>query len=134
MSFMRLAFWLALLILLLPTDAAQQARLSNFATAAMERFTSFCDRNGRTCSTGGDLWSTFLRKAEFGVRLVGDLLGAGGRQVAAPDARSDAAPGVPPNAPPPAGQRTGRADPRGPLAPSDVYRPPWRGSARPGGG
>ena len=135
MSFMRLAFWLALLVLLLPTDVQQQARLSSFANAAMQRFTSFCDRNGRTCTAGGDLWSTFLRKAEFGVRLVGDLLGAGGRQVPAPDMRSDAAPGRAPNmAPPPPDQRTGRPEPRGPLTPSDVYRPPWRGPARPGGG
>jgi hypothetical protein len=125
MSFMRLAFWLALLVLLLPTDAQQQARLSNFANTAMERFTSFCDRNGRTCTAGGDLWSTFLRKAEFGVRLVGDLLGAGGRQAPAPDTRSDAPPNM---APAPPDQRTGRADPRG----TDLYRPPWRG--RPGGG
>jgi hypothetical protein len=132
MSFMRLAFWLALLVLLLPTDAQQQARLSNFANAAMERFTTFCDRNGRTCTAGGDLWSTFLRKAEFGVRLVGDLLGAGGRQ--APDARPDAAPEMPPYAAPPPSQRTGRADPRGTLPPSDLYRPPWRAPARPGGG
>jgi hypothetical protein len=133
MSFMRLAFWLALLVLLLPTDAAQQARLSTFANAAMERFTTFCDRNGRTCSSGGDLWSTFLRKAEFGVRLIGDLLGAGGRQTPASDARSDAAPGMPPNMAPPPDHRTGRADPRGPLPPSDLYRPPWRGPARPSG-
>jgi len=134
MSFMRLAFWLALLVLLLPTDAAQQARLSTFANAAMERFTTFCDRNGRTCASGGDLWSTFLRKAEFGVRLIGDLLGAGGRQTPPSDGRSGAAPGMAPGmAHPPVDQRTGRADPRGPLTPSDVYRPPWRGPARPGG-
>ena len=135
MSFMRLAFWLALLVLLLPTDAQQQARLSNVANSAMGRFTSFCDRNGKTCTAGGDLWSTFLRKAEFGVRLVGDLLGAGGRQAPAPDVRSDVAPGMPPNmAPPPQDRRTGRADRRGTLTPSDLYRPPWRGPAPPGGG
>jgi hypothetical protein len=121
---MRLAFWLALLILLLPTDAAQQARLSNFANAARERFTSFCDRNDRTCSAGGDFWSTFLRKAEFGIRLVGDLLSAGGRRAPAPE-------WAPNTAPPPPDQRTGR-DPRG--TPSEAYRPPWRGYGRPGGG
>jgi Family of unknown function (DUF5330) len=129
MSFLKLAFWLALLVLLLPTDAYQQARLTTFANTAMERVSSFCDRNGKTCAAGGDLWATFLRKAEFGVRLVGDLLGAGGRQ--APVSRPD----MPPNAaPPPPDPRTGRADPRGTLAPSDLYHPPWRGPSRSGGG
>jgi hypothetical protein len=129
MSFLRLAFWLALLVLLLPTDAYQQARLTNFANTAVERFSTFCDRNGRTCAAGDGLWATFLKKAEFGVRLVGDLLGAGGRQV--PVSR----PELPPNAPPPPpDHRSGRADPRGTLPPSDANHPAWRGPSRSGGG
>jgi hypothetical protein len=135
MSLLRLAFWLGLLVLLLPTDAQQQARLSGFANSAMERLTGFCDRNGRTCAAGNDLWSTFLRKAEFGVRLVGDLLGAGGRQPPPPGTAPGPAPGIPPGmAPPPPDRRSGRADPRGTLTPSDLYQPPWRGPVRPGGG
>jgi hypothetical protein len=121
MSILRLAFWLALIVLLLPTDAQQQARLSAFANTAMERVGTFCDRNGKTCSVGAEVWATFLRKAEFGVRLVGDLLGAGGRQV--PDA-----------APPAPEKRVGRSDPRTTVQPppGDVYQPPWRPPARPG--
>ncbi len=122
MSFLKLAFWIGLLVLLLPTDAQQQARLLAFANAAMGRVSTFCDRNGRTCTAGGELWATFLRKAEFGVRLVGDLLGAGGRQAPAPDM-----------APLPPDKRTGRPDPRSTLTPSDLYHPPWRGPARHGG-
>ena len=124
MSLLRLAFWLALIVLLLPTDAQKQARLSSFATTALERVTTFCDRNGRTCAIGGEFWATFLKKAEFGVRLVGDLLGAGGRQV--PEPRP------PPF--PPREKRSGKADPRGTLSPSDLYHPPWRGPPRYGGG
>jgi hypothetical protein len=121
MSLLRLVFWLALAVLLLPTDAEQQARFSNFARTAMDRAATFCDRNSRTCAAGGEVWATFLRKAEFGVRLVGDLLGAGGRRA--------------PNEPPPApDRRTGKADPRGTLLPSDLYHPPWRGPARRSGG
>jgi hypothetical protein len=119
MSILRLAFWLALIVLLLPTDAAQQARFSNFANTAMERVATFCDRNGKTCAVGAEVWATFLRKAEFGVRLVGDLLGAGGRQ--APDA-----------AHPAPEKRAGRSDPRvAPPSPADLYQPPWRPPARP---
>jgi hypothetical protein len=135
MSLLRLAFWLALIVLLLPTDAQQQARLSNSATTAMERVTTFCDRNSRTCSVGGELWATFLKKAEFGLRLVGDLLGAGGRQV--PEPRRPL---------PPRERRSGKGEPRGtlpppdlyhppaPYYPSDLYQPPWRGPPRYGGG
>jgi hypothetical protein len=121
MSLLRLAFWLALIVMLLPTDPQQQARLSNVATTAMGRATTFCDRNGRTCAMGGEIWATFLKKAEFGVRLVGDLLGAGGRQ--APEPR-----------PPPRERRSGKTDPHGTLPPTDLYHPPWRGPLRYGGG
>jgi hypothetical protein len=130
MSLLRLAFWLGLLVLLLPTDAQQQARFSQFAGNAMERVTTFCDRNGRTCAAGSEVWATFLRKAEFGVRLVGDLLGAGGRRPAEPAAGAPpvAAPGTPPGSP--YAQRPG--NPRGTPGPSDQYQPPWRAPARPG--
>jgi hypothetical protein len=118
---MRLAFWLSLLVLLLPTDAAQQARFSSFANAALERLASFCDRNSRTCDAGSEAWSVFLKKAEFGVRLVGDLLGAGGRH--GPEQAGEVPPYVP-------DKRFGKADPRGTLSPSDLYDPPWRGTKR----
>jgi hypothetical protein len=128
MSLLRLAFWLALLVLLLPTDAAQQARFTSFAGTALERLTTFCDRNTRTCDAAAAVWATFLRKAEFGIRLVGDLLGAGGRQV------SEQSPDLPPahetrpdKRP---DKRLGKADPRGTLSPSDIYDPPWRAPKR----
>jgi hypothetical protein len=130
MSMLRLAFWLALLVLLLPTDAQQQARFSNFANNALQRLTTFCDRNGTTCTVGEQAWSTFLKKAEFGVRLVGDLLGAGGRQMSAPAPQLPPGPGQGS----PYDRRTGRPDPRGTLSPPDLYQPPWRGPGRPGGG
>ena len=124
MSLLRLAFWLALLVLLLPTDAGQQARFTSFASSALERLTTFCDRNAKSCDVGAAAWATFLRKAEFAVRLVGDLIGAGGRQ----------RPEQSPDMPPPAydkrpGKRLGKAD--GTLSPSDLYQPPWRGPKRP---
>jgi hypothetical protein len=133
MSLVRLAFWLGLLVLLLPTDAQQQARFSNFAGNAMDRLTSFCDRNGRTCAAGSEVWATFLRKAEFGVRLVGDLLGAGGRRSAEP-APQGAPPTAAPGGPPVAPYDRPAANPRGSPRPSDVYQPPWRTPGRPGGG
>lgn len=130
MSLIRLAFWLGLLVLLLPTDAQQQARFSNFAGNAMDRVGTFCDRNGRTCAAGSEVWANFLRKAEFGVRLVGDLLGAGGRRPVEPYPQG-APPAVSQRMPPalPYDRRTG--NPYGTPRPSDLYQPPWRAPGRP---
>jgi hypothetical protein len=80
MSFIKLAFWLGVLVLLLPTDAQQQARVYNVAVATVERATTFCDRNARSCEVAGEAWATFLKKAEFAARLVGDLITSQGRQ------------------------------------------------------
>ena len=79
MFFIRLTFWLGVAVMLLPSDAQQQARLYGTATTAVERVTTFCDRNARTCEIGSQAWSTFLKKAEFGARLVSDLVSSGGR-------------------------------------------------------
>jgi hypothetical protein len=119
MSLLRLAFWLALLVLLLPTEAAQQARFTSFANSALERLSTFCQRNAATCEVGAAAWANFLRKAEFGVRLVGDLVGAGGRHSS--------------DAPRPPDKRLGKADQHGTLSPDDDYYPPWRGPRRPKG-
>ena len=114
MFFIRLAFWLGVVVLLLPTDERQQARLYSTASTAVERVSTFCDRNPRACAMGADAWAAFLKKAEFGARLAGDLLGVGGRQE--------------PNAPQNVSTQ-GKADPRGTLSPMDM-QPSWRAPAR----
>src|SRR5262245_39354877 len=113
MFLLRVGFWLAVIVFLLPSDPQQQARLRATATGAMDRVTTYCDRNAGPCMPGGDVWDTFVRKAEFGLQLVGDLIG-GGRQP--PDA-----------APLPQRRRgAGRGDPYG-TQPPDLYEPAWRG-------
>ena len=54
MFFVKLAFWLGVVVLLLPSDEQQQARLYGNATTAVERVTTFCDRNARTCTMGAE--------------------------------------------------------------------------------
>ena len=79
MFFIRLAFWLGLVVLLLPSDERQQQRLYAAAVATVERATTFCDRNPKVCAASGDLWAMFLKKAEFGARMAIDIAGSGGR-------------------------------------------------------
>lgn len=111
---LRLAFWLAVLVFLLPSDPQQQARLYATAATALQRATTFCDRNVNTCAVGAAAWANFVRKAEFALRLVGDLLGA------------QQTPGALPQQ-----GKPGRAGPRGTLSPS---RFPRRGAERGGAG
>lgn len=113
MFFIKLAFWLGVVVLLMPTDSQQQARLYTTATAAVERATTFCDRNATTCAKAAETWATFLKKAEFGARLVGDLISSSGRQ--SPDATQ----------PPRHNTSANGSEPRGTLSAADM-QPAWR--------
>jgi hypothetical protein len=115
MFLIRVAFWVGLAVLLLPTDERQQARLYQTVAATVERVTTFCDRNAQTCATGAELWATFLKKAEFGGRMAVELITTAGRKdgSALDPAAEPASARVPPAA-------------RGTLTPADLT-PPWRG-------
>src|SRR5262245_25068091 len=74
MFLIRAAFWIGLIVLLLPTDETQQARLYGTAAATVERVVTFCDRNAKTCEIGSEVWAAFLKKAEFGARMAFELI------------------------------------------------------------
>jgi hypothetical protein len=120
MFLIRVAFWLLLIVLLLPTDARQQARLYGAAAAALERASTFCERNGKVCAAAAALWATFLKKAEFGAHLAIDLISAPGKDA---DQQLPLEPT----------QARGRAQPKplgapkGTLTPGDLT-PAWRGA------
>jgi hypothetical protein len=120
MFLIRATFWVGLAILLLPSDERQQERLYAAAAATFERAATFCERNPKVCETGGELWATFLKKAEFGVRMAVNAASSGG----------PTAEGAGPLPPAPA-----RYEPRprmsptaaqGTLTPADLA-PAWRG-------
>ena len=131
MFFIRVAFWLSLVVLLLPTDERQQARLYGTAVATAERVTTFCDRNAQTCATGAELWATFLKKAEFGARIAIDLATSSGRKdeaaVPAPLRLEPSSARARPEARPEA--RPQQPYPRGTLTPADLT-PTWRGQGQ----
>jgi len=108
----RWAFWLGLVVLLLPTDSAQQERLYHTASTAVHRAATFCERNGEVCAKGGEYWAVFRQKLEFGARLAIDL--ASERFAGSQRTQST----------PPA-SRTGA----GTLTPTDVA-PAWRGGQK----
>ena len=70
----RAAFWLMIIVLLLPTDAQQRSEVYGTAQAAVNDVASFCDRNPETCARGKDAFSVFVQKAQFGARMLMDLI------------------------------------------------------------
>jgi hypothetical protein len=114
MFFIRSAFWLGVVVLVLPTDAQQQARLAAKASAAVTHVSTFCDRNPATCVKGAEYWAVFVKKAEFGGRLAWDLVNE--RKSMTLESQPHIAPTAQPQPEPP----------RGSLTPADL-QPAWRG-------
>lgn len=73
----RTAFWLMIIVLLLPTDETQRNEVYGTAQAAVNDVATFCDRNPETCARGKDAFAVFVQKAQFGVRMLMDLVGGG---------------------------------------------------------
>lgn len=87
MFLLRTAFWLSLVILLLPTgqhagedaDTAQNPGVTasdafDVARSAYSDLSGFCDRNPQTCETGSAALRTFGQKAQYGARMVYEYL------------------------------------------------------------
>ena len=74
MFILRTAFWLSLVVLVLPTDARQQEALSAKIMSSVNRVATFCDRNQKTCETGARYWAVFRQKADYGVQLAIGLI------------------------------------------------------------
>jgi hypothetical protein len=70
----RTAFWLMIIVLLLPTDERQRSEVYGTAQAAVHDVATFCDRNPETCAKGKDAFGVLVQKAEFGARMLIDLI------------------------------------------------------------
>jgi hypothetical protein len=68
------AFWLMIIVLLLPTDEGQRSEVYGTAQAAVKDVATFCDRNPETCARGADAFGVFVQKAQFGARMLMDLI------------------------------------------------------------
>lgn len=108
MFLVRTAFWLSIVVLLLPSDAQQQAKLYSNASNAVAYAATYCDRNATVCSQGSQLWAAFKTKLEFGARLAFDVAS---ERVLGPTSKP---------------QTAGVAPAGGTLTPADLSVP-WRG-------
>jgi hypothetical protein len=66
----RTAFWLLIIIVLLPTDGKQQSQVYGTAQATVQDVAGFCDRNPETCTTGRDAFDVLVSKAQFGASML----------------------------------------------------------------
>jgi Family of unknown function (DUF5330) len=70
MFLLRAAFWLAILVLLLPNDEQHQSQVYGTAEATVKDVSGFCDRNPAVCETGKGAFHVFVQKAEFGAQML----------------------------------------------------------------
>ena len=70
MFLIRSAFWLLILVLLLPTDKDQQNKIYGTAEATVNDVRGFCDRNPQTCATGQDAFEVLVQKAQYGAQML----------------------------------------------------------------
>ena len=114
MFLFRTAFWLGIIVLVLPTDAQQQERVYRSVSNAAHQAATFCDRNQVACQRGSEAWATFKQKLEFGVRVAMDV--ATERMQAKDQSLAPA---------------RNPMQPTSTLTPADMA-PAWRGKARQG--
>ena len=113
MFLIRSAFWLALLVMILPSDPKEQARLYETASYGLHQAMTFCDRNPTICHEANEYWVAFQAKLAVGGRMLVDLANERMR-----GASPQAGPGLP--APTPAVDTLSTVD----------KQPPWRGDQR----
>jgi hypothetical protein len=74
MFLIRTAFWLTLVILLLPTNEEQQRKVYGTAEAAVKDVRTFCVRNPEVCVKSRDAFEVFTQKAQFGAQMLMDFV------------------------------------------------------------
>ncbi len=102
---MRLAFWLFLIILLLPSTHEDNQRLISSAEKTVDDLGGFCHRNPDVCDTVRSGAASLLQKVQNGVAMVEIWLGssetpdAGEKETDRLSSSVDTAPGGDPSSP-----------------------------------
>ncbi len=129
MFLLRMAFWLGVVLVLLPTGGAQHNTASNevhatdaisAASATVHDLKGFCGREPDACAVGSQLVTTIGYRAQAGAKMLYELLT---EALASHDAASPATSDTKAE---PAAAPLQRASSENTLTPSDLA-PAWRG-------
>jgi hypothetical protein len=79
---LRVAFWLTVVLVLLPSGGSQPSAKSNIgateammaAGAAMSDMSGFCDRQPNACAVGGQAAAALGQRAQAGAKMVYDFI------------------------------------------------------------
>ncbi|HET9904704.1 MAG TPA: DUF5330 domain-containing protein [Xanthobacteraceae bacterium] len=122
---LRVAFWLAIVVMLLPTGQSQQqdkatsslgaAEAIGAAAAAVADLRQFCSRQPEACAVGAQAAHAFGHKAQAGAKMLYDFLAA---RVAETNAGAD-----------PAGRQDAEAARTRDTLTDHDRAPAWRGPA-----
>lgn len=73
MFIIRTAFWLALVVFLLPSDKESRERLAVAAGNVYVQLSTACDRHPDACAQGAAAWGVFKSQAQAAGRIAFDL-------------------------------------------------------------
>jgi hypothetical protein len=76
MFMLRLIFWGALILMLLPSSQEDKQALYGTAERTAQDFASFCNRNPQVCETVGNAAGTLLQKIQVGAGMIRDAIDA----------------------------------------------------------
>ena len=76
MFLIRTGFWLALVILLLPSDPQSQRALVKAVQAGVHRAATFCERNEAACDRGRQAWAYFKLKVASAAAMASQIVEA----------------------------------------------------------
>lgn len=129
MFILRTAFWLGIVITLLPSDKEAQGRLATAANNGIKQISTYCERHETVCENGAVAWTAIKAKAQVAGRMAFDLamdrLAPQPYQPAAITPPTELAPGHPPVR---LGTQAASAQARGTLRGDDLA-PRWRADA-----
>jgi len=126
---LRMAFWLGVVLVLLPTGGAQRSTTDNqvnatdaisAASATVHDLKGFCGREPNACAVGSQLVTTIGYRAQAGAKMLYELLT---EALASHDAATPAASDAKPE---PATPSLQRASSENTLTPADLA-PAWHG-------
>lgn len=120
MFFVKAAFWVFLIFLLIPTSGNEKSDFYNVTGRTIADLSNFCDRNPDVCEKAGAMLETLLRKVRNTTVMVEDMLREAGSEATPMRAA--------PNQPGDARMAPTGSNGQNTLRPDDMH-PTWRGPA-----